>query len=85
MGMAFLDRRGGHLNEPGLGAKLINGPGTAISHAGSQTADELEDEIGQRSFVRYAALDSFGNKLLVAGVLPSLSWIRELGSWRYRS
>ena len=64
VGMAFLDRGRGHLDEPGLGPKLLDGPRAAIAHPGPQAADELEDEVGQRALVRDAALDPFGDELL---------------------
>src|SRR4051812_42294836 len=58
------DRGAGDLDEAGLGAELLDGPGAAVAHAGAEAADELEDEVGQGSLVGDAALDPLGDELL---------------------
>src|SRR5262245_34161382 len=66
-GVALPHRGLGDLDESGPGAELLDGAGAAIPHAGPQPADELEDEIGQRSLVGGSPLDPLGDELLARG------------------
>lgn len=86
--MALLDRCCGHLDEPRLRAKLIDGSRPTVAHTGPQTSHELEDEFGERALVRNTALDAFGNEFLTwrrlaidppgPGLL-TVSFMRSLG------
>ena len=60
--MTLPDAGGGDLDEPGLGAQGFYIFGSAISHTRPQSADELIDVSGERTFVRNLAFDAFGNE-----------------------
>ena len=54
-------------------AQLLDGSGSAITHASPQPADELVDERSQGSLVGHAAFDAFGDQF-VGGRRGRLPW-----------
>ena len=48
VGVAFLDRRAGDLDEAGPGAQLLDGAGAAVAHAGAEAADERSVLVEER-------------------------------------
>src|SRR2546430_6417687 len=63
MNVAFTQRGVGDLHKPRFCLKLRDCAHTAISHSGSQPADQLHDHGGEWSFKGDAAFDTFRNKL----------------------
>ena len=63
MRMAFSHARGADSAEPGVVAERINILCSAVSHTGSETANELIDEIAQGATIGDASFDAFGDEL----------------------
>src|SRR2546421_6055240 len=62
--MALGHARGRNSAEAGLASQCFNIRSAAIAHARAKAADHLIDKIAQRSAIRHAAFDAFGNQLL---------------------
>src|SRR5262245_12727183 len=62
MGMILPHRGRRHLDESGFRAQFCDRTYAAISHARSQSADELVQEAVQLSFVSDPPFDSFGDQ-----------------------
>src|SRR5262249_26843734 len=71
MRVTLLDRRRGHLDEPGLHPEFLQRLAAAITHPGPQAADQLVHERGQVPLVRHTPLDPLGDELPIAR-LPRL-------------
>ena len=63
MDVAFAEAAGGDADEAGALAELGDGGRADVAHAGLEAAHELEDDVGQRAFVRDAAFDAFRDEL----------------------
>ena len=63
MDMGFPQAGGRDADKFGSFAKLLNGGGTDIAHAGTKSAQELVDNIGKRPAVRDFPFNAFGDKL----------------------
>src|SRR6478609_5564857 len=62
MDVALAQAAGGDADEAGAFAEFGEGGGTDVTHAGLEAAHELEDDVGERPFVRDAAFDAFGDE-----------------------
>src|SRR5690348_14658770 len=69
--VGFAHARGGDLDEIRLRAHLVDGAAPGVAHARADSAHELQDDRGDGTLVRDAALDALGNQLVrvVLGVL----------------
>src|SRR4051794_25679111 len=63
MGMALLHRSAAHENESALGTQFLDIPGSAITHACPQPADELIHKRSETPLVWHASLDPFRHEL----------------------
>src|ERR1017187_5505999 len=66
--VALAQAGGRDAQETRLGLQFGDAAGAAVSHAGSQAAHQLIDQLGERPFGGHAAFDAFGNHLGV-GIL----------------
>ena len=59
-------------HEAGLGLQIFDGSAAEVAHSGAESADELVDHGFERSAVRYASFDAFGDELgeAVAALFP---------------
>src|SRR5579859_7121577 len=60
--MAFTQAGAADADEARLLLQLGNRLGAAITHAGTQSADQLKNHLRQRAAIRHAALDAFGHE-----------------------